>query len=137
MEKQYFKVGDKVTCPVYGKGIVSSIDGNIDNPVKVIFENQMQVYYFFDGRFNKNSNRILRQGHIDIPEPELKEIVTFEKGEIVWGMAKNGEWWCVKFLEFDTYITSNMFTGYHPQKTDAPYNLDIFHDIRKYKDRPF
>ena len=140
MEKQYFKVGDKVTCCMYGKGNVAYLDYNIKNGyvMQVRFPSPIGIRdYTGDGRLNINGRRVLYQGHIDIPEPELKEIVTFEKGEIVWGMAKNGEWWCVKFVEFENYIPSNIFIGYYPQRKDVGCNYERFHNIRKYEDRPF
>ena len=143
MKKQYFKVGDKVTCPIFGKGVVVNIQPRHDQdvfPVKVEFEEdeeKIEYDYTFDGRSSIYGKPILHKGHIDIPEPELKEIVSFEKGEIVWGMDKYGEWYCVRFAEFETYITSNMFSGYHPQKTDDVYNWETFHDIKKYEDGPF
>ena len=137
MQKKYFKVGDLVTCSMYGKGKIVDIDTFCDSPLKIKFEKGLLIHYMLDGRYSNFSNRTLHQGHIDIPEPELKEIVTFEKGEIVWGMDKYGAWYCVRFAEFETYITSNMFSGYHPQQTDGVYNWETFHDIRKYEDRPF
>jgi hypothetical protein len=136
MEKQYFKVGDLVTCLAYGKGEVVNINKNAALPLTVKY-GKWFINYTFDGGFTFETKRTLHQGHIDIPEPELKEIVTFEIGEIVWGMDKYGAWYCVKFAEFETYITSNMFNGYHPQKTDDVYNWETFHNIKKYEDRPF
>lgn len=74
MEKQYFKVGDLVTCPIFGKGRVSVIYGNNSPfPIGVSYKTTFEVYTF-DGRFRIDGNRVLHRGHINIPEPELKEI---------------------------------------------------------------
>lgn len=138
MQKKYFKVGDLVTCSMYGKGKVINIykaKKDITNPLIIEFERGFTTNYTFDGKIHFNSKRTLHQGHIDIPEPELKEIVTFEKGEIVWCMDKFNKWHCVKFEEFNPDFPQRILAS-HPQE-NAVYCAKEYYDIRKYEDRPF
>lgn len=136
MKKQYFKVGDKVTCPSYGKGEVVSIDRDLDvyYGLEVKFGDYIRCYTL-DGRLCTTAKRTLHQGHIDIPEPKLKEIVTFERGEIVWCMDNCNKWHCVKFEEFNPDFPKRIL-AYHPQE-NAVYCAKEYYDIRKYEDRPF
>ena len=135
MKKQYFKVGDKVTCPMYGKGEVIGTEGHHYEPITVKF-GALLMCYTIDGKCGKDfAKRTLYQGHIDIPEPELKEIVTFEKGEIVWCMDNVKKWHCVKFEEFNKDFPDRIM-AYHPQ-SDPAHCSKCYYDIRKYEDRPF
>jgi len=135
MEKQYFKVGDKVTCCMYGKGNVAYLDYNIKNGyvMQVRFPSPIGIRdYTGDGRLNINGRRVLYQGHIDIPEPELKEIVTFKAGEYVWVKNYNcNNWKCRKFLRFTGSLAVCCSQS---ELSSIEYNWDM---IRKYKDRPF
>ena len=133
MEKKYFKVGDLVTCSMNGKGKVITINEN--GYVRVSFEYGYAIYYNFEGRYSNCAKRTLHQGHIDIPEPELKEIVTFEKGELVWCMDNSAKWHCVKFQEFNSDVPKRILAS-HPQ-SDPIYCSKEYYDIRKYEDRPF
>ena len=134
MEKKYFKVGDLVTCSMNGKGKVITINEN--GYVRVSFEEKgYAMYYNFEGRFLDYTKRTLHQGHIDIPEPELKEIVTFEKGELVWAMDYWKRWYCVKFQEIDPYFP-HIIRCYNPQ-SDPKNDMRDYYDIKKYEDRPF
>ena len=132
MEKKYFKVGDLVTCSLNGKGFVTIEDYN---RISVRFECGIQRSYDLEGRCLDYTKRTLHQGHIDIPEPELKEIVTFEKGEIVWCMDNSAKWHCVKFEEFNSDVPKRILAS-HPQ-SDPIYCSKEYYDIRKYEDRPF
>lgn len=136
MANKYFKVGDKVTCAAYGKGEVVYVSNSKCSvlPLQVKF-GKLFINYTFDGSFGFGTKRILHQGHIDIPEPELKEIVTFEKGEIVWCMDNCNKWHCVRFEEFNPDFPQRILAS-HPQE-NAVYCAKEYHDIRKYEDRPF
>lgn len=138
MKKQYFKVGDKVTCCMYGKGEVVYLNYNIKNGyvMQVRFPSPVGIRdYTADGRLNIQGRRILYHGHLDIAEPELKEILTFEKGEIVWCVDKQNKWHCVKFEEFHPDLPQNVLAS-HPQENSI-YCVKEYYGIKKYEDRPF
>ncbi|HRG36858.1 MAG TPA: hypothetical protein PK355_11245 [Chitinophagales bacterium] len=126
---------------MYGKGVVVNIQSIHDEdvlPVKVEFgedEEKIEYEYTFDGRYSIYGKPILHQGHIDIPEPELKEIVHFEKGEIVWCMDNCNKWHCARFEEFNPDFPQKILAS-HPQENSV-YCAKEYHDIRKYEDRPF
>ena len=134
MKKQYFNVGDKVTCAMYGKGEVTKINIGSEYPLVILF-GECNLSYTIDGRFRMDVKRTLHQGHIEIPEPELKEIVTFEKDEIVWCMDGQRKWHCVKFEEFNQDFPARIMAS-HPQ-SDPVHCSKCYYDIRKYEDRPF
>lgn len=133
MKKQYFKVGDLVTCAMFGKGEVVNV--NKQGSIRVLFEQGNLLDYSFDGKLSSETKRTLYQGHFDILEPILKEIVTFEKDEIVWGMDQYNRWHCVKFEEFIPNSSARILAS-HPQE-DSVYCAKEYYDIRKYEDRPF
>lgn len=59
-----FREGDKVTCLLYGRGIVDNPDGAPHSyPVKVCFENGMEAMYTGDGHLFKRTNKSLFHGH--------------------------------------------------------------------------
>lgn len=89
MKKEvYFKVGDKVTCLLYGHGIVEKVIEESDcvYVVTVLFSNYNNETYTFDGRFRGDSNIVLFQGHLDVTNklPQNKPLSIFQDGELVW-----------------------------------------------------
>jgi len=133
MKKQYFKVGDKVTCSAYGKGEVVNINNYKDAvlPLTVKY-GKWCINYTFDGRFSFDTKRTLHQGHIDIAEPELKEIVTFEKGEYVWVRDYNNASWACRIF---SHKDENFYFTFIDQKKEGI--ITGWKEIRKYEDRPF
>lgn len=56
MKKTYFKVGDLVTCPMYGKGKVKSDSNHPIWPIVVKFNNGLEFNYTHDGRWITGAN---------------------------------------------------------------------------------
>ncbi len=74
MKEIYFQVDDKVTCFIFGKGIVKSVNPNCHYPIAVDFGNNSVRCYTHDGRYTNDKNITLFQGHIDIVLPINKPI---------------------------------------------------------------
>lgn len=69
MEKPDFQVGDKVTCLIYGEGVISAIYYPLNNfiyPIHVSFKNYIDPslpYYTIEGQLDMDANRTLYHGH--------------------------------------------------------------------------
>ena len=79
-DKKAFQVGDKVTCILWGKGVVEKVDDSLNFPVKVRFADGDSVSYTLDGKaFKSHIRPTLYHGHgtfnielIEEKEPEFK-----------------------------------------------------------------
>ena len=108
---KYFKKGDKVTCSMYGKGVVINIDYNYDHPISVQFEDCIRTYTN-DGKYLYDCKRTLHQGHVDIIEPVLVPIEDYEKGEAVW--FKIYQYWYIGFYDSDNLVKGQSGELYSP-----------------------
>lgn len=124
--KNYYYVGQKVSHQAFGDGVVVDTEsGNSYYPIKVEFNDYIKSFTV-DGRGYRNELPTLSQKpHVPL---ELKEIVTFEKGELVW--VKSVIWQARYYSHFDGeqhyYFINQQGTGSF-NKTD---------EIRKFSDNP-
>lgn len=136
MQKVYFKEGSKVTCPVLGHGVVIETTGDKEYSVKVMFDNNILELFTHDGKFFSYGKRILFQGHIEIPEPVLKEIVGFERNEKVWVKLQWSDLWDVRYYcclsDGEHFVYTSQLKG----KEDESVHIIPVTDIRKWDDCP-
>lgn len=124
--KNYYYVGQKVSHQAFGDGEVKTLsNGNAYYPITVEFQNHTKTFTL-DGKSYENELPSLSQKpHVPL---ELKEIVTFEKGELVW--VKSVIWQARYYSHFDgeqhCYFINQQSTGSF-NKTD---------EIRKFSDNP-
>jgi len=134
--ENYFKVGDKVTCLLFGKGVVDSVSTTIlgyNYPVTVHFDEAGCVCYTADGRYHTYSNVTLFQEGLEIPTlPVNKPIVSFEKGELVWVKLACADAWEARFYSHvDEAGNHHCFNN---QRKTGVTSLWIY--IRKFEDNP-
>ena len=109
MEKETFdfsaaKVGDLVSNPTFGKGIIHSI-GKDTRPLIVTFNNR-DSYFTFDGRINIGYPQSLYHGHVDF-KIETVEPCPYEVGE--WIAVRNHKSHAWELAEFEhTKNTGNV-----------------------------
>ena len=126
--KKYFKIGMKVSCPMFGNGIVKDIinDFPANYPVKVLFDGvETPESFTEDGRLTNYGKPCLFQGHRDFEEPELKEVTPFNEGNAVWVRQDNKAIW--EFRYFSHLDENGLFHCYADQqkkgKRTFPWNI--------------
>lgn len=123
--KTYYYVGQKVSHQAFGDGEVINLYEDSVYPISVRFGDDERLFTA-DGRHEFAQHPSLSQRpHVPL---ELKEIVTFEKGDLVW--VKSVIWQARYYSHFDgeqhCYFINQQSTGSF-NKTD---------EIRKFSDNP-
>lgn len=123
------KVGDKVTCCVFGKGVVINIEE--DNfPIHVYFETGIIESYNFNGYYDIDHIRpTLYHGHIDF-NIEVTESCPYEVGEMI-AVRDNVQstWSMLPFVKKDNMSNGvfvkwcglEIFYCHHSKLTEANY----------------
>jgi hypothetical protein len=91
-----FKVGDTVTCAMYGEGKVIDVRDVLQYGVEVVFRGGLTQSYSVDGRLNEAANRTLFKG-----------IVTFSvefESRLLVAILPTGEWAEVEGADDITYV---------------------------------
>jgi len=91
------KVGDKVTCLVFGRGIISDIRHCDEYAITVKFNNDVYRRYATDGRYLLEHNQCLYHGHVDF-KIETTQVCSYKEGEwIAVSYGLNYDWFIVQF----------------------------------------
>jgi len=123
--KNYYYVGQKVSCQGFGDGIVIELRQHSTYPVVVQFEGLQRVFTE-DGRYETTQLPSLSQKpHIPL---ELEEVVSFEKGVLVW--VKIQVWEVRYYSHYDgkqhRYFNNQLKDGY----------TNPTQEVRKFSDNP-
>lgn len=134
MQKEiYFQVGDKVTCLLYGKGIVvNPKEKHGSYCLKVKFQDEIVKSYTYDGRYLLNQKPCLFQGHIDINLPTNKPIYQFKKGDLVWVKSRRASTWECRFFSHMENGLYNCFVSQAKEGDITDWELCL-----PYNKRPF
>jgi hypothetical protein len=126
--KNYYYVGQKVSHQAFGDGVVTSISELIEvtTPVIVKFGENYKSFTI-DGRYKKEEFPSLSQKpHVPL---ELEEVVTFEKGELVW--VRNGDIWDARY--YSHFNGKNHYYFSNQRKEGNDYTVT---EVRKFSDNP-
>ncbi len=126
--KNYFSLNQKVSHQSFGNGIVIEISKYLCSyPIQVQFEG-FEKSFTFDGKYQTDDKfaSLSQQEHIPI---ELKEIISFEPGELVW-VYFNLFWEVRYYSHFDTN-GHNFFINQNKEGFFLTPKL-----IRKFSDNP-
>lgn len=75
MKYKDFKIGDKVHCSMYGKGVIVDIDNMDEHPIQVKFEyTGYKSSYMINGKFDRHCNRTLFVIEREIIEKDEEEL---------------------------------------------------------------
>lgn len=112
-----FRVGDRVTCNIFGLGEVIEIDNDY---ITVIFSNKIIGTYSKDGKYNINLKRTL----FILPKikPTLKQVI--EKYKQLLDEVDE-----VEFIQGSL----NWFLDFYCDRIDYNYKIDIGSNIRYYQ----
>lgn len=90
-----FKVGQKVECLLFGKGIIKKIRNDKEFSILVLFENEDFHWYSKEKKYHRDGRVTLTPGTWNIeeilPEPE------YEKGQPVWIRYKEEQEWRLRY----------------------------------------
>ena len=129
----YYYVGQKVSHQAYGNGKVAKIyEGGIQiYPVIVDFESRDSFSFTIDGKHEIEDKfpSLSQQPHVPL---ELKEIITFEKGELVWVKVKGNPDWDARYY---SHQDERQYMCFDYQKQEG--SASGWHEIRKFSDIPF
>lgn len=127
--KNYYYVGQKVSHQAFGDGVVNSVKGTLkDYPIIVDFENSCKTFTV-DGRYKTDELPSLSQKpHVPL---ELEEVVSFEKGELVWIRCGINAIWNVRFY---SHYENGKHKYFDNQIKEGLTSVAEF--IRKFSDNP-
>jgi len=123
---KYLKVGDKVTCDVYGKGEVNKIHNDNSFLIIVLFESTCMVGYNTYGAFERSARPTLHNGHVEVTI-EVSEPCQYHVGELI--AVRDDEsslWFVVQFYDFkDGKVRTNKIQptswNFHCKLSEAKY----------------
>ena len=120
------KVGDKVTCLVYGKGTITNIYVESSYNLLVRFDSGMADYYTTDGKYHLSANSSLYHNHVEF-KIEVIEPCPYKVGEMI-AAYNSDRWEIVEYhhMEGDILITSNK-RRYAQHRKLSSFNIDKNH----------
>ena len=125
----YYYVGQKVSHQDYGDGIVTKIDLTSVCPVVISFNNNELRSFTLDGKYTSTSlfPSLSQNPHVPL---ELKEIITFEKGELVWVKSRVNTW----VVRYYSHLDGIYHMIFNNQKKEG-YTSAVT-EVRKFNDCP-
>jgi len=126
--KKYYYVGQKVSHQSFGDGVVTSITHNMKGyPIFVHFKESCKSFTI-DGRYNiiDEFSSLSQKPHVPL---ELEEVVTFEKGELVW--VKIQTTWQARYF---SHQDNEKYYYYVNQQQSGETNYSK--EIRNFTDNP-
>lgn len=123
--KNVFQVGDRVFDIMYGWGEVINIDEYDRVSVVVLFDDNLQRSYLFDGKYSSEGGYprpvlSFTEYRLEGFTQERPEVLP-KKGDIVWASNHKSDWYITYFLEKDS-IGGYKTTSHNPFDKNPSYS---------------